>query len=225
MKNKIEIKKFLGMEVRVVNNEHIVLKDMFGALGRVKADGGWNDEKKKLINFLNDIDKNDHYESLEVVVKRGQIEEVQCLRLETVPIVLTQFRPTKAKGEEALNKWCKFMKFVDDLLVTLEVHNFIITDKEFQKDKMDILTEAGGSAMVSNQQVNTIMAKLIGVYDQGIKRLKKEELKIYQGQTTVDLLTVREFVLDKFVNAYEFTGSHKTAMEMTEKLARKKYKL
>ena len=35
MKNKVEIKEFLGMEVRVVNNEWIILKDMFNALGRL----------------------------------------------------------------------------------------------------------------------------------------------------------------------------------------------
>ena len=230
MQNKIEIKKFLGMEVRVVNDEYIILKDMFDVLGRLSDKGQIQTaERNKLQNFLKDINKETDSKSFTITSKGKKHsrdeQEVECLRLETVPIVLTQFRPTKAKGEEALNKWCEFMKFVDNLLTSLEVYKFIITDKEFQKDKMDILTEVGGSAMVSNQQVNTIMAKLMGVYDQGIKRLKKEELKIYQGQTTVDLLTVREFVLDKFVNAYEFTGSHKTAMEMTEKLARKKYKL
>lgn len=55
---KPEIKKFLGMKVRVVNNEYIVLKDMFQALGRVKADGTWTNEKKKLLIFLNELTKS-----------------------------------------------------------------------------------------------------------------------------------------------------------------------
>lgn len=50
--NKVEIKNFLGSEVRVVNNEYIVLKDMFNALGRVKEDGTWTDEKKKLEKII-----------------------------------------------------------------------------------------------------------------------------------------------------------------------------
>lgn len=39
MKNEVQIKEFLGVEVRVVNDEYIVLKDMFGALGRLSKDG------------------------------------------------------------------------------------------------------------------------------------------------------------------------------------------
>lgn len=46
-KSIVEVKEFLGMKVRVVNHEWIVTKDMFSALGRVKEDGGWNNEKKK----------------------------------------------------------------------------------------------------------------------------------------------------------------------------------
>ena len=33
--NNVKIKKFLGMEVRIVNEEYIVLKDVFSALGRL----------------------------------------------------------------------------------------------------------------------------------------------------------------------------------------------
>lgn len=219
--NKVEVKSFLGMEVRVVNDEYIILKDMFKALGRVRENGGWTDEKTKLMNFIEILDKKDHYESFGVVVKKGQIEEVECLKLETIPIVLTQFKPTARVGELALQTWIKFMKFVDELLTSLEVYKFIVTDKERQKGHIIEITELGGSPMITNQQVNSIMAELIGVDG----RVTKEELKIFQPQTTVDLLEVREFVLEKFVNAYEFTGSHKTAREMTIKLALKKYNL
>lgn len=225
MANKVERKIFLGMEVRVVNGEWIVLKDMFDALGRVRDNGGWTDEKKKLINFLGDIDKKDHYESFVVVVKRGQTEEIECLKLETVPIVLTQFRPTARKGEESLNKWREFMKFVDKLLTELEVYKFIVTDKERQKDNTNILVEYGGVHMIANNQTNIIMAKLMGVYDKGIGKITKEQLKIYQPQTTVDLLEVRNFVFTEFVNAYKFTESHKDSADMVLKLAKRKYNL
>lgn len=229
MVNKIEIKKFLGMEVRVVNEEYIVLKDMFSALGRVKSDGTWTNEKKKTLELLEDLDKMTAHQTL-VVTSKGRKhsregQEMDCLKLDSVPIVLTQFKPTKAKGEEALNTWRKFMKFVDNLLSSLEVYKYIIVDKEKQKDHMQTLIDEGGKTVIANQQVNIIMAKLIGVYDQGIKTIKKDELKIYQNQITIDLLEVREFVMQKFVNAFEFTGSHKSAGEMALKLAFKKYNL
>ena len=221
--NKVENKLFLGMEVRVVNEEWIVLKDMFNALGRVKEDGTWTNEKNKLNKFLEIINGKDLHQTLMVVVKRGQTESVDCLKLETVPIVLTQFMPTARKGDVALNHWKNFMIFINDLLTSLEVHKFIITDKEVQKDETKRLVEADGKPLLFNNQVNIIMAKLIGVYDKGIKKLSKDELKVYQPQTVVDLLEVREYVSDKFVNAFEFTHSHKESAEMAEKLARIKY--
>lgn len=115
------------------------------------------------------------------------------------------------------------MKFVDDLLVSLEVHKFIVKDKGTQREQIDRLSNAEGDPKIANIQVNMIMAKLIGVYDQGIKRVKKEELRMYKDQTTVDLLEVREFVMEKFINAFEFTRSHKSAGEMALKLAKEKY--
>lgn len=235
MSNKVEKRIFLGMEVRVVNNEYIILKDMFNALGRVKIDGTWTNEKNKLLTFLADLNKTTDHQLL-VVSSKGkkqsrETQEFDCLKLEIVPIVLTQFRPTKSnrrtesENEMALETWRNFMKFVDTLLTDLEVYKYIITDKEKQKEHMDILVEEGGSPMLSNKQVNTVMAKLIGVYDQGIKSIKKEELKQYENQTTVDLLEVREFVLDNFINAYRFTESHKSAGEMVLSLAKKKYNI
>lgn len=225
---KPEIKEFLGTEVRIVNNEWIVSKDMFGALGRVKPDGTWTSEKNKMISLLKDLGKITDHQTL-VVTSKGkrrsrESQEVECLRLASVPIVLTQFKPTSRKGEEALNTWVEFMKFVDNLLESLEVYRFLIVDKEQQKESIYKIIELGGKATITHQQVNRIMANLLNVYPE-IKRITKDELKIYQPQTTIDLLSVREFALEKFANAFEFTGSHSVAYDMTLKLAKKKYDL
>lgn len=214
----------------MVNDTHIVLKDMFSALGRLTSSNQIETtDRNKLNILLEDIDKTSASETFTISSKgkkkSKEEQNLDCLKLETVPIVLTQFKPTARKGEEALITWRNFMIFVDDLLTSLEVYKFIVIDKEHQKEQMTILKEEGGSETICNQQVNGIMAELIGVYNQGIKRIKKEEMKQYQSQTTVDLLSVREYVLSKFVSAYEFTGSHKTAREMTKKLAFKKYNI
>ena len=89
---------------------------------------------------------------------------------------------------------------------------------------MDVLAELGGNPMVTNKQVNKIIAELIGVYPD-IKGVKKDELRIYQDQTTIDLLEVREYVMDKFINAYDFTGSHKDSYDLALKSAKKKFKI
>lgn len=218
------------MEVRVVNDEYIVLKDMFSALGRVRSDGTWTDAKNRMIEALEDVGKLDHHEKIVgVKVKKNQYEDLECLKLDTVPIILTQFKPSwsKKKTEEenklSLNIWRTFMRFVDSMLVELEVHKYIVYDKSLQREAIDRLYDADGKPAIANSQVSIIMAKLIGVYDKGIKKVNKDNYIKYRGQTTVDLLQVHQYVLDKFVNAFEFTGSHKEAAELTLKLAEKKY--
>lgn len=226
------IKDFLGESIRVVQvglKEYAILKDVFSVLGRVKADGTWTDEKKKLILFLKDIDKISDHETFEVTSKSKnkrsrEIQDVDCLNIETLPIVLTQFRPTARKGKEALDKWCEFMKWVDKLLVEHEAYKMIVTDKEHQKNLQRMFSEDGGKAVVMNNQICGIMAELVGVYPD-IKKLTKEDLKIYQNQTTIDLLEVRQRCLEKYEEYFVVTNSNAKARETCIKMARRKYNL
>ena len=225
IKNTVQIKSFLGMEeVRVVNNTHIVLKDMFNALGRVKEDGGWNHEKKKMEDFLKLIGKIDDHQKLGVDFGKtkgrgnksnGSIQTVDCLKLETVPVVLTQFRPvnsnkrTKEENVMALKQWAEFMKFVDELLVQAKCFEFVVADTELEKQDTERISKLGGSPMVMNQQICLAMGEIV-VGDAKF-RLKKDQLKIYQNQTTIDLIECRRFMIDEFIRAYRITKSHKDA--------------
>ena len=216
--NKVEIKNFLGSEVRVVNNEYIVLKDMFNALGRVKEDGTWTSERKKMLNFLEGIEKLTDHETL-VVTSKGkkksrEYQEVECLKIETVPVVLTQFKPTNRKGKEAIDKWFEFMKFVNELLVSVKAHNFIIEDTELEKIDRDRLHRLGGSPMKMATMVNYAM----GVIITGEKiKISKPDLKSYQ--ITIDLLEARRYWIEEFIRAYKITKSHsesnRLALEFT----------
>lgn len=210
--NKVEIKNFLGSEVRVVNNEYIVLKDMFNALGRVKEDGTWTSERKKMLNFLEGIEKLTDHETL-VVTSKGkkksrEYQEVECLKIETVPVVLTQFKPTNRKGKEAIDKWFEFMKFVNELLVSVKAHKFIIEDTELEKIDRDRLHKLGGSPMKMATMVNYAM----GIIITGEKiKIGKDDLKSYQNQITIDLLECRRYFINEFINAYKILKSHSKA--------------
>lgn len=209
------VKKFLGYDVRVVDvdkrNEYIICKDIFDVLGLVDRDGTWTRPKNKMIMFLNGIKKTSALKTLQVRVKdkhakQGQIREVDCINIEVVPIVLTQFQPTKRRGEEILERWFKFMEFVDMLLEYHECHKYIIDDKERYKITMKEIKDNGGKPPIANKMVNRIMGKLIT--DDDDFSISKDELKIYQPQTIIDLLDVRNFVMDKFSTLYAFTNSH-----------------
>ena len=209
--NKVEIKNFLGSEVRIINNEYMVLKDMFEALGRVKEDGTWTDEKNKMDKFLDGINQKEFHETLVVLVKQGRAKvekEIECLKLEVVPVVLTQFKPTNRKGKEAIDKWFEFMKFVNELLVSAKAHKFIIEDTELEKIDRDRLHKLGGSPMKMATMVNYAM----GVIITGEKiKIKKDDLKSYQNQTTIDLLECRRYFINEFINAYKILKSHSKA--------------
>ena len=108
------IKKFLGYDVRVINvdkrKEYIICKDVFDILGLTDKDGKWNKPKKKMLDFLDGIGENDGWKTFPLMLKEHGTKrkyvkrEVDCLNIEIAPIVLTQFQPTKRRGEDALNR-------------------------------------------------------------------------------------------------------------------------
>lgn len=225
---KTKIKKFLGYDVRTVrvDNEHeyIVCKDMFEVLGLVKENGSWASSKQKMLEFLEGIDEKEDVQSLDVLVKQGKIktkQKVECLNIEVTPTVLTQFKPTKRRGKEVLDVWFKFMKFVNMLLKYHELHKYITLDKQDQKDKIASIMDNGGEGVIANQKVNLIMGKLITGEDNF--SIRKEELKIYQPQTTRDLLKVRKDVLNMFDVIYGVCKSHKQTYDTVLDMALKKY--
>ena len=231
MENKVyktKIKKFLGEDVRIVrvDNEHeyIICKDMFEVLGLVKENGSWASPKKKMLEFLNGIGEKEDVQSLDVLVKQGKIKTTQnviCLNIEVAPTVLTQFKPTQRRGEEVLNRWFDFMKFVNMLLKYHDLHKYIALDKQDQQDKMASVQDNGGEPIIANQMVNKIMGKLITGEDNF--SIKKDELKIYQPQTTRDLLKVRKDVLNMFDVIYGVCKSHKQTYDTVLDMALKKY--
>lgn len=170
------VKKFLGYDVRVIDvdkrNEYIICKDMFDVLGLVKDDGTWTNPKKKMLEFLELIHKIPDHQKLVVRLKdkqskKDQVREIDCLNIETAPTVLTQFKPinsnrrTKEQNEQVLDKWARFMEFVDMLLKYHECYKYIIDDKERYKITMKEIKDNGGKPPIVNKMVNKIMGELI----------------------------------------------------------------
>lgn len=231
------IKNFMKVaDVRVIQDkesrkEYVVCKDIFEALGLVYTDENgnstWGMPRKRMLEFLEGLDKICDVKTFYVTSKSSktksrEAQNMECIDIETVPIVLTQFKPTARRGEEALKTWFSFMKFVNMLLQEHEVYKYLFGDKDNQKDKMGEIIEVGGNAVITNNMINKIMGELI--VGENSFPIKKDELKIYQPLTTIDLLTVRNVVLDKFTTAFEFTGSHKEAYKLTTEYVHKKYK-
>ncbi|MGG7059666.1 hypothetical protein ACQPUZ_15460 [Clostridium tertium] len=226
--NKVEIKLFLGEKVRVVNNEWLILQEMFKVLGRLNAKEQISTgDRKRVIEFLELLDKSDSIQKLTITSKgkskkSREIQEVTCIKIENAPIVLTQFEPissnrrTKEENEAVKTKWFEFMKFVNELLVSAKAHKFIVEDTELEKIDRDRLHRLGGKPMIMADMANTAM----GVIITGEKiKISKPDLKSYQNQITIDLLECRRYFIEEFIRAYKITKSHsesnRLALEFT----------
>ena len=235
MENKVYkpyTKKFFNEEGRFINAngfEWLILKDMFNWLGRLDEN---NDiptpYNNKLNKFLENISSLESRKTFTVLLKQGKTKvekEVNCIRIDIVPMVLTQFEPTKRAGEEKHQQWCELMKFINNILMELEVYKFITVDKDYQKDCMTRLQKIKGDVtqkdfILVNKDIARVMGELVKVDIP----LYKNDLKEYMNQTTVDLLKVREESLDAYLNFYELFQNYKDAYESTLKVMNNRYK-
>lgn len=233
---KTKVKEFLGQDVRIIKvddyHEYIVCKDMFDVLGLVKDDGTWTNPKNKMFDFLELINKTPDHQKLVVRLKdkqskKGQVREVDCLDIETVPTVLTQFKPinsnrrTKKQNEQVLNKWVRFMKFVDMLLETHSANKYIIKTKKTQTEIQDELYNDGGDPMFMNIHVNKIMGVVLQMEDG--KPVKKSEIYQFQNRITEDVGRVRDEVLKTYVTMFKVTEDKRKAYDLTLEWSKKKY--
>ncbi|EOU2008844.1 hypothetical protein C5S25_06575 [Clostridium perfringens] len=223
MENNFEVKSFLGMEVRVINREWVVAKDVFGVLGRLNSRNQISTgDLKKLLDFLELVDKKVDYQKLTIDFKKkgrgnkanGSIQKVSCIKLETLPLVLTQFKPINSdkrsteENEAVKLKWAEFMKFVNKLLVENEAFKFVVSDVDLEKEYRYKLKSYGGNPVILASMTSYAM----GIILTGDKvKITKEDLKSYKDKTTIDLIECRRFFIEEFVRAYRITKRHKEA--------------
>ena len=239
--------KFLGEDVRIVDygyhKRFMVKKDMFKALGKLKTNGDIIDNDnikyKELIDDLELEEGIDYINKLMIKVKISDplkkggtskarnTQQVDLINIVQVPIMLTQFKPTK-KAKDYDNKlkiWRNFMKFVNSILQDYHMEDYIIEDKEEWKRDTLLFNGDEKVAMIANRQTNINMAKILGVYNQGIKYINKNELKKYNSQTTMDLLAIRQELYHEYSSLYSIFESKKIAMVGSLNKIIKKYKL
>ncbi|MGL5646973.1 MAG: hypothetical protein ACRDDY_03900 [Clostridium sp.] len=231
-KNKVEIKEFFGTNVRVVNEDWIVMKDMFGALGRLDSKGDVPSATSNKVDEKIGLLKLCPRKSFTVPVKvskskggnKNEFVDISCVNLKDSPVLLTFFEPTARAGEVALKTWVEFMKFVNNLLVANNVNLFDIQDRRNQMSAQDKLDSDGGKVMIMNTMISKMLAELIGVEG----KILKGDIRKFQDenpQIRLDLGLVYEELREDFVSAYSFTQSHSTSKDMALNKAKRKYKI
>lgn len=231
MKNKVAMKEFFGSQVRVVNDEWLVVKDMFGALGRLREDGQVETTDRNKMNELISMLGLKECESFTIPINTAKSRggnkketiEVQCVKLNDCPVILTQFKPTARVGKEALDTWVNFMKFVNNLLTSYDVNFFDLQDRKNQLTAQDRLTDDGGKVVIMNNMVAQMLAELCGVKGKILKGDIRDFMET-NPSIRLDLGLIYEEMREDFVNAYMFTQSHSKAKEMVMNKMIRKYK-
>lgn len=232
---KTETKKFMNETGRFINvdgEEWLVVKDMFNWLGRLRADGQVETtDRNKLIKFLKNIRQETAGETFTITSKgRKQSRETQeawCIKIDVVPMVLTQFEPTARAGKERHDQWCELMQFINNILMELEVHKFITVDKDYQKDCMERLRAIVPDSCPDNvyKTVNNHIAMIMGQLMSMNSPIYKKDITQFNNQTTVDLLVVREEALDLYLTMYELTNSFEQSYNNTLNVMKKRHNI
>ena len=273
-KNKVENKMFLGMEVRVVNNEYIDKNEFVYIIVF--------DSNKFKIGATRDFNKRlSYYKPYKYMIKDiVAIKTNRCFEYEwEILKILKRCGCQAYHGQEWFHGEINAEEFIDifnniELLNDNEKNNKGVQIMEYSKEEIVmglnllfpnkkrlefeyILEIIKAYNKTYNHRDN--ITKFIDFYKEldESKKIRIVNVLIISNVTPDELfrrinvlmdmssnkfifgsvlflekflsdfpnLEVREFVMQKFINAFEFTGSHKQAGEMALKLALKKYDL
>lgn len=172
MQEKYTQKKqyFMNEEVTIIEtyrddlsykqNHWIPVQHFFKGLDRLRTDGQVEGtDRTKLIEFVaNDLQEEFAVESftIENGTGSGSVQEMKCIRLDVLALVVTQFKPTVRKGTRALLIWRAYMRFLNNLLNDYEVQQLLIT-----QEKCEDLEEQINNAskyMVKGRTLNDVVA-------------------------------------------------------------------
>ena len=236
-----------GRFINVDGEEWLVVKDMFGWLDRLTSENKIAPTDKRNLNqFLGYINQTECLKEFDIKTpkgempstskrsnsngligdttlhplsnKRGEVQKgVKCIKIDVVPMVLTQFEPTAKASKEKHEQWCELMQFINNILMELEVHKFITVDKDYQKDCMERLRAIVPDSCPDNvyKTVNNHIAMIMGQLMSMNSPIYKKDITQFNNQTTVDLLVVREEALDLYLTMYELTNSFEQSYNNT----------
>ncbi|MDU2047779.1 MAG: hypothetical protein E6715_05740 [Clostridium perfringens] len=208
MENSVEIKEFLGMEVRFINDEWIVLKDVFSALGRVKENGSWTDEKKKLskiigeenitkfkikVQISNSLNKRSFSNQYVLCAKKCILEKYDIISLFKKGVVCTNYRNEHS-----------FVSLVEDFFK----HDVISLEKQFNILEYRVDISIGDRVFIEFDE--EYHEKII---EQDIERMQKISLAntYWRGYlANTNDYKEQKYELEEYgdFNIYEFNGAY-----------------
>lgn len=117
-----------------VQNRWIPIQHFFRCLNRLRSDGQVeNTDRKTLDEFITkDLGMEFAGETftIENGTGSGSIQQMNCIRLDVLALVVTQFKPSKRKGTAALLIWRTYMQWLNSLLGQVNAVELLVRDEK-----------------------------------------------------------------------------------------------
>lgn len=117
-----------------VQNRWIPIQHFFRCLNRLTSNGQvQTPDRNTLIEFITQ-DLNMEFASKTFTIENGtgsgSVQDMDCIRLDVLALAVTQFKPSKRKGDAALLIWRTYMQWLNNLLNQVGAVELLVRDEK-----------------------------------------------------------------------------------------------
>lgn len=117
-----------------VQNRWIPVQHFFKCLNRLDSKGQVQTPDRNTLNEFITQDLNRQFDSKTFTIENGtgsgSVQQMDCIRLNVLALVVTQFKPSKRKGHAALLIWRTYMQWLNNLLDQVGAVELLVRDEK-----------------------------------------------------------------------------------------------
>lgn len=117
-----------------VQNRWIPIQHFFKCLNRLTSKGQVETTDRNTLKEFITQDLNMEFDSESFTIENGtgsgSIQQMDCIRLDVLALLVTQFKPSKRKGTAALVIWRTYMQWLNNLLNQVNAVELLVRDEK-----------------------------------------------------------------------------------------------
>lgn len=129
-----------------VQNRWIPIQHFFKCLNRLTSNGQiQTPDRNTLIEFINeDLQEPSASKTFTITcevdstTRARHTQDMNCIRLDVLALVVTQFKPSKRKGNAALLIWRTYMQWLNNLLTQVDAVELLVRDEKISTQEQYI---------------------------------------------------------------------------------------
>lgn len=117
-----------------VQNRWLPIQHFFKCLNRLRSDGQVEASDRKTLNEFITQDLGMEFAGESFTIENGtgsgSVQQMNCIRLDVLALAVTQFKPSKRKGDAALLIWRTYMQWLNNLLNQVGAVELLVRDEK-----------------------------------------------------------------------------------------------